>query len=465
MSGGGGACPEYRVNRDIDRTAYAVPLLFWPLLLSSRRLPVSEPGQESTSAATLQRTVGLFGAVVLGLGSIIGTGVFFSLALVVVHAGEWTPLAVLLAGLLALCNGLSSAQLAAAHPVSGGSYEYGYRYLNPKLGFLAGWMFLVAKGASAATAAAGFAIYLARLVPAVAKFDMKITATVAVVVMTVLVLSGLKRSVRANAILVAISVVALSAFVFYGLTVESAPAAAANRPFQAPTFLHAAALVFVAFTGYGRVATMGEEIRDPARNIPIAIALTIGASALIYTSVAFVLVRLPKGGSTEASLVDALSMAPQWLRTLIVVGAVTSMLGVLMNLLLGLSRVVLAMARRGDLPPWFGVLNKNGESPNRAVILVAVGIVALILIVGHPKLTWSLSALTVLIYYATANLCALRQPVEEQRIPRIVSMAGLGGCLLLAVWIPFWFVGLVLIAVGLAWHAIAQRVFSGRGGS
>lgn len=427
---------------------------------------MSDPGRETETSATLKRTVGLFGAVVLGLGSIVGTGVFFSLALVAESAGEFTLLAVLLAGLLALCNGLSSAQLAAAHPVSGGSYEYGYRYLNPKLGFLAGWMFLVAKGASAATAATVFAIYLSRLVPLLAKFDAKITATAAVVVMTGLVLSGLKRSVRANSILVGISVLALAAFVFHGLSIEVAPVAADSaKPFSAPRFLQAAALMFVAFTGYGRVATMGEEIRDPARNIPIAIALTIAASALIYAAVAFVLVRIPGDGSSGASLVDLSPTAPQWLQTLIVVGAVTAMLGVLMNLLLGLSRVVLAMARRGDLPPYFSVLSKNGESPNRAVLLVAAGIMSLILIFEHPKMTWSLSAMTVLIYYATANLCALRQPVEERRIPKIVSLAGLGGCLALVIWIPFWFVGLVLIAVGLAWHVIAQRVFSGRGDS
>ena len=140
----------------------------------------------------------------------------------------------------------------------------------------------------------------------------------------------------------------------------------------------------------------------------------------------------------------------------------SALLGVLMMLLVGPSRVVRALERGGALQTALIVLSKNGESPNRAVILVAVGIVSLVLISEHPKLTWSLSAMTVLIYYATANLCALRQPVEERRIPRIVSLAGLGGCLLLVIWIPFRFVGLVLIAVGLAWHVIAQRVFARR---
>lgn len=416
---------------------------------------MSEPAPTS-----LKRTVGLFGATVLGLGSIVGTGVFVSIAFAINVAGEWTPLAVLLAGLLALCNGLSSAQLAAAHPVSGGSYEYGYRYLTPALGFTAGWMFLVAKGASAATAAYGFAIYLSRLVPLLATTDPKIPALVAVALLTALVLSGLKRSVRANAILVAVSVVALAAFVGYGLTAEvNAPPA--REPFEARMFLHATALLFVAFTGYGRVATMGEEIRDPAKNIPFAVAMTVGASALIYGAVAFVLVRVSgESGSGVAPLLDAVATGPAWLRTFIIVGAVTAMLGVLMNLQLGLSRVVLAMARRGDLPSGLSVIGDSGESPHRAVLLVAVGISGLVLIAGHPKMIWSLSALTVLIYYATANLCALQQPPEERRIPRIVSAAGLGGCLSLVAFFPrtFWSLAVGLIVVGLIWHFIAQRL-------
>ena len=321
-------------------------------------------------------------------------------------------------------------------------------------------MFLVAKGASAATAAYGFAIYLSRLVPLLAETNPRIPALVSVVVLTGIVLSGLKRSARANAILVAVSVTALAVFVGYGLTIE-VNAAPAKEPFEAMSFLHATALLFVAFTGYGRVATMGEEIRDPAKNIPIAVAMTVGASALIYGAVALVLVRVSLGQDSEvAPLIDAVASGPDWLTTFIIVGAITAMLGVLMNLLLGLSRVVLAMARRGDLPSALSVIAESGESPNRAVLLVAVGISTLILVAGHPKMAWSLSALTVLIYYATANLCALQQPTEERRVPRIVSVAGLGGCASLVVFFPHSFLGLAvgLIVTGLIWHFVAQRL-------
>jgi len=404
----------------------------------------------------------------LGLGSIVGTGVFVSLGFAVNLAGEWAALAVLPAALLALCNGLSSAQLAAAHPISGGAYEYGYRYLNAPLGFTAGWMFLIAKGSSAATAALGFSLYLTALVPALNTLDARVPALAALAALTLLVSRGLKRSVKASVLLVGVSLAALLAFIFCGQFQHTGQVTAGSS-FQVPAFLHATALLFVAFTGYGRVATMGEEIQNPARNIPIAVALTVGISAVLYFAVTWTLLRLPSGKpvSQAAPLIEAASgVLPAGLQMLIVGGAVAAMLGVLMNLLLGLSRVILAMTRRRDLPAWLGMISRSGESPGRAVMLVAAGIGSLILI-GNPQMTWSLSALTVLVYYATANLCALRQPFSERRFPRIVSAAGLCGCLFFAVWIPpwFWFIGAILTVIGLGWHFLAGRLFSGSGNS
>ena len=107
----------------------------------------------------LARVVGTPGAILLGLGSIVGTGAFVSIGIAAGVAGPSVVVATALAALLAACNGLSSAQLAADHPVSGGSYEYGYKHVSPRVGFMAGWMFLSAKSASAATAALGLAGY------------------------------------------------------------------------------------------------------------------------------------------------------------------------------------------------------------------------------------------------------------------------------------------------------------------
>jgi APA family basic amino acid/polyamine antiporter len=119
---------------------------------------------EPNSPNQLRREVGVVGATMMGLGSIVGTGIFVSMGIAAGSAGPAVVLAIALSALIAVCNGLSSAQLAAAHPVSGGTYEYGYRWLHPSLGFLAGWMFVCAKTASAATAALGFSGYVLDLV-------------------------------------------------------------------------------------------------------------------------------------------------------------------------------------------------------------------------------------------------------------------------------------------------------------
>jgi APA family basic amino acid/polyamine antiporter len=219
----------------------------------------------------LERAVGVPGAVLMGLGSILGTGIFVSIGIAAGVTGPSVILAVVVAAVVATFNGLSSAQLAASHPVSGGTYEYGHRYLNPTLAFTAGWMFLCAKSASAATAALGFAGYV--LVAAgQSAFTYRVAlALVAVVVLTLVVAGGIRRSNRANTIIVTLTLIALAAFVAFGL--PSAVAGASGHLDAifdgegggASGFLHATALMFVAYTGYGRIATLGEEVRDPRK--------------------------------------------------------------------------------------------------------------------------------------------------------------------------------------------------------
>jgi len=311
----------------------------------------SQPGH-----AVLLRQVGVCGAVILGLGSMLGTGVFVSLGIAAGVAGPAVVLAVLIAAGLAMCNGLSSAQLAAAHPVAGGTYEYGYRYLHPTLGQIAGWMFLCAKSASAATAALGFAGYLIQLLmPEQTALTMPI-GLAAVALMTALVLGGIRRSNIINTLIVLATVAAL---VFFVVAVggraqgEGIMAVSNFAGFEHwvndrgqtfwPALLHGSALVFVAFTGYGRVATLGEEIVNPKRNIPIAVVLTVLACAVLYLGVSFVAVN--DGGADAFSRLAVQTAAPlekiaaghePWWRYVLAIGAVTALLGVLLNLILGL---------------------------------------------------------------------------------------------------------------------------------
>lgn len=406
----------------------------------------------------LKRSVGVGGAVLLGLGSIVGTGIFVSIGLAAQVSGPSVLLAVVIAAGVATANGLNSAQLAASHPVSGGTYEYGYKYLNPALGFTAGWMFLVAKSASAATAALGFAGYLMNGVNLSGHWLRVAIAGGAVVLLTALVLTGLRRSNWLNAVLVLLGCGALVAFVVAGTTRTSS---ANFTPFfegGAPGLLEAAALAFVAYTGYGRIATMGEEIAEPKKNIPRAMIVTLAVSAVLYAGVAAVLVGLGGEIVQGAPLVSAASFSGP-VKWIVSQGAMVAMLGVLLNLLLGLSRVWLAMGRRGDMPRGLAKVNASGTTPVPAVILTALVIGGLVLI-GDVKKTWSFSAFTVLVYYAITNASALRLPKDQRRFPRALAVAGLLSCLFLAFWVEWevWAVGLGVIAFGLVWHLVARAL-------
>ncbi len=382
----------------------------------------------------------------LGLGSIIGTGVFISLGIGASIAGPMILPAIGLAGLVALCNGLSSAQLAANHPVSGGTYEYGHRWLNPSLGFVAGWMFLCAKSASAATAALGFALYL--------NPENSLPIALAIVwVITAITLLGIQRTNTINTLIVGAVLLSLIAFVVFG-----APAISANpQNWQSAldgenlkNLLPATALMFVAFTGYGRIATLGEEVTEPRRTIPRAIIATLVTTTVIYIVVTWV--ALANAGNQFSSLaIIAQTFSGPSLVKVLTAGAIIAMASVLLNLVLGLSRVVLAMGRRCDLPKTTARITDSTKVPAVATIVVGCLITGLVY-VGDMKLTWSFSAFTVLVYYALTNLCAIRLKIEERLYPIWVSYIGLFACLCLAVFVEWRIIlaGLSLIALGLA---------------
>jgi APA family basic amino acid/polyamine antiporter len=425
----------------------------------------------------LKREVGVFGAVMMGLGSVIGTGVFVSIGIAAGVAGPSVVLAIALAALVAICNGLSSAQLAASHPVSGGTYEYGYKYLHPSLGFSAGWLFLCAKTASAATAALGFAGYVLNTIGRNSPEWHVPLALLAVVSLTLLVLSGIRLSSAANIFIVSITLFSLVFFVLAGLpaAIESgfknlspffgAPASDAD---PLAGVLEACALMFVAYTGYGRIATLGEEIKEPGTSIPRAIILTVLISMVLYVAVALVGVAavgaetFGRGGIVQAAPLEiaARQFGISGAGIVMAAGAVTAMLGVLLNLILGLSRVALAMGRRGDMPAVLGRLDRrSGKTPYAAIILVGTVLAGFVMI-GNVKTTWSFSAFTVLIYYALTNLAALRLPETERRYSRLVPLLGLAACLFLAFWVEtrVWMTGLAVLAVGLFWHLAARQL-------
>lgn len=415
----------------------------------------------------LNRHLGLWGAVMMGLGAMVGTGVFVSIGVAAGIAGPSVVLAIVVAACVAVCNALSSAQLAASHPVSGGTYEYGYEYLTPSLGFTAGWMFLCAKSASAATAALGFGGYLLHVLGWSSPEAVTGLGAAVSILVTLLVLSGLKRSNRVNILIVSSTLTALMIFVGF------AGAAAMRQPVNhlvpffpegegaVQAFLQACALMFVAYTGYGRIATLGEEVQNPRKNIPRAILAVTAVSAVLYIAVGLSAIgaygAAPLGETTRAQAAPLetvlRTLGHPVAATLVALGAMTAMLGVLLNLILGLSRVALAMGRRGDLPASFSKVDHKGSTPTVAVIGVGCLVTGLA-VLGDVKLTWSFSAFTVLVYYAITNLAALRLSGARRLYPRWISWLGIAACLFLAFWVDpaVWLTGLALIAAGLVWH-------------
>jgi APA family basic amino acid/polyamine antiporter len=420
----------------------------------------------------LRRVITLPGAVGVGLGSIIGTGAFVTLGLGAGLAGPWLLVAIAIAGGLAMCNGLSSAQLAAVHPVSGGTYAYGNRFIHPLAGFTAGWVFLIAKTASCATAALGFGGLVAWVMGKPGDgATMTLAALGSLLIVTAAALAGVTRSVRFNYVLMIVTMLALVTMV-----VAAAPAALkgwgsvswssiGKREISAPGVLQAAALAFVAFAGFARIATMGEEVAEPRRTIPRAVVITLGVAVVLYALVAFtglgVLGPAEFGARSSKDAAPLLAVAraveAPTLAIMLGTGAASALLAVQLNLIMGLSRVALAAGRERDLPTPLARVDAKGV-PAIATIASAIGI-ALIILVGSVPHAWSLAAAAVLVYYALTNIAAMR--VGDGRfIARWVNTLGLAGCVSLAVFVEPAVLGVMLglVALGFGVRWLSRRL-------
>jgi APA family basic amino acid/polyamine antiporter len=415
--------------------------------------------------STLARTLGLADAVAIGIGAVVGAGIFVVTGVAAGVAGPAFLVSLAIAGVAAACNALSSAQLAAEYPQAGGTYEYGYRVLHPWAGFAAGWLFLTSKTAAAGTVGLGLGAYLGVLAPGV---PARGVAVAAVVVFTALNAWGVKKSSTANFVVVAVAVGSLLVFA----AVAAMSFDPANlRPF-APAgpggVMQGAAIIFFAYTGYARVATLGEEVRDPRTTIPRAIVITIVYALLLYAVVAVAAVGAvgaPMLAASAAPLADAARRLPvAGLERVVAAGAVAAMLGVLLSQILGLSRMVFAMARRGDLPEGLAAVDARSGAPLRAVL--AVGTVAACLAAwGTIGGIAAAASFAILVYYGIANLAALRMPRDAKRFPDFVPAIGLASCAVLAVSLAPVTVGagLATLAAGFVVRAVVRGV-ARRGG-
>ncbi|WP_371779327.1 APC family permease [Streptosporangium subroseum] len=391
-----------------------------------------------TSAGTgqpgLERRLGPADAVVIGLGSMIGAGVFSALAPAAAAAGSGLLLGLGLAAVVAYCNATSSARLAARYPASGGTYVYGRERLGPFWGYLAGWSFVVGKIASCAAMALTVGAY-------VWPGHQREVAAAAVVALTALNYTGVRKAAWLTRTIVAVVLLVLAAVVVASLLSGQARAARLDIASDAGVggVLQAAGLLFFAFAGYARIATLGEEVRDPARTIPRAIPIALGITLVVYAAVAVTALAVlgPRRlGETVAPLAEAVGVAGMpALVPVVRAGAAIAALGSLLALILGVSRTTLAMARDRYLPPALAAVHPRFKVPHRAELAVGA-IVAVLVLVGDLRGAIGFSSFGVLVYYAIANASAWTLSPGEGRPPRVVPVLGLVGCVALAFSLP-----------------------------
>jgi APA family basic amino acid/polyamine antiporter len=387
-------------------------------------------------------------AVVVGLGAMIGAGVFSAIGPAAEAAGTGLLIGLAIAGLVAYCNATSSAHLAARYPESGGTYVYGRARLGRFWGYLAGWGFVVGKTASCAAMALTFAAYAA---PGAGRW----LAAVAVVTMTAINLAGVRKTATAARLLVIFVLVVLALVVWACLAGGTASSDHLGPLSEggAGGILQSAGLLFFAFAGYARIATLGEEVVEPARTIPRAIAIALGITLVVYVSVA-VSALLAVGPDVLAAAKAPLEAAVDATRfdglvPVVRVGGAAAALGVLLSLLAGVSRTAFAMASERDLPHWLGAVHETRRVPHRAELLVGAAVTIVVLLVDLRGAI-GFSSFAVLVYYAIANVAALTLGRHGRRFAWGLAGLGVVGCLVLAFTLPLRsvLVGAAVLAAG-----------------
>jgi APA family basic amino acid/polyamine antiporter len=415
---------------------------------------------------SLARRLGTTDAVVIGLGSMIGAGVFSAFAPAAAAAGRGLLIGLQFAAGVAYCNAVASAQLAAQYPTSGGTYVYGRERLGEWWGVLAGWGFVVGKTASCAAMAITFGAYV---VPG-SEWGRRVAALAAVAALTGANLRGISRTARLARVLVAASLAALAvvvAAIVFGEHTSSSHVGSVFAHGGGYGVLQAAGLLFFAFAGYARIATLGEEVREPERTIPRAIPLALGITVVLYLvlGVATLAAAGPAvlAGSHAPVAAAVRAAGAAWSVPVVRIGAAVASLGSLLALIAGIGRTTLAMARNGDLPRGLAVVEERRQVPARAELAVA-GVVVLLVVSTDLRGAIGFSSFGVLLYYAVANASAFTQDTAHRRWPRPLNVLGFVGCMTLVATLPLESVaaGVAVLVVGAALRALLRR---GSGGT
>lgn len=406
-------------------------------------------------STTPQRKLTLADAVFIGAGSMIGAGLFAAFAPAARAAGDYLLVSLAIAAFLAFANATSSAQLAAQYPQSGGTYIYGKKQLGDIWGFLAGWCFVVGKTASCAAMAMTFAAYAA-------PSWQKPLAMGAVLALTAVNYRGITRTAALTKLLVTLVLAGLAVFFVAVLTGTSPAPLHAVDSGTAGLYgvLQGAGLLFFAFAGYARIATMGGEVIQPERTIPRAILWALSLVGLLYLAVALVVLSQfspAQLAGSVAPLADAVGSWP-FARGALSLAASLAALGALLALITGIGRTGHAMAVGKHLPAVFAPLHPRFGVPHRLEITVALAVCLLILLFD-VRGAIGFSSFGILLYYFLANCAALTQGSAHRCYPRWLQVAGASGCFIVVWTLPLASItgGLVLLTCGLLYYVLFAR--------
>ena len=398
---------------------------------------------QSLHSSPASPKLGLFGAITLGVASMLGAGVFIVFAPAASLAGNQLFFALLIAAIVAGLNARSMMQLSKTTSEAGGAYAYARKHLSSGFGFLAGFAFVVGKIGSASSVALVIGNYVLESNP-------KPVAILAILAMAAINLLGINRTALGATVLAVVTVS------FLGLLIAVSPTFSIDKFPAAESFdllgiFQAAALIFFAFAGYARIATLGSEVTNPTKNIPLAIFWALTFTLLLYFALAITL-QTNLGSNLESSnapVADLAALSAPWLPAQVVsVVAGIAALGSLLALLAGISRTASAMGTDGELPRILGLRSKRRNVPFVAELIVS-GLAILLLLFGDLVFTIGLSSFAVLLYYAIANLSAYKEAAKLRQ--KLLSLLGLFACLSLVVLVPetSLMAGVLLLCTGL----------------
>jgi len=408
----------------------------------------------------LKREIDLFGATALGIGAIIGSGIFIVTGIVAGIAGPAMIISVLIAGIIALFSALSVAELSVYLPEEGGTYAYAQKLISPFAGFIAGWIWVFSNIFVGAAVSLGFAHYFVTLFPEV---PVKIIAVIICLIFIFINYLGLRESTLLNNVLVTVKVLILLFFVAYGLGFFSTGNFTPPAPSGIMGIMSGAALIFFAYAGFARVTIMAEEVKEPEKTIPRSIYLALGISTVIYIFVSLVAVGIagaPALAQSGSPLADAIRVTGSSGAVLLIsLGALIATASVLLTTIMGISRIIFAMARNNDLPGFLSRISPRFSTPHYAIWITGLFMIAAILL-ADLALVVAVSTFAMLIFYFIANIAALRLPRGYQRYPSVVPVIGAITCAGLVAFLTMnsWIIGITGLAIGIVWYVVHRKI-------